>query len=104
MGKQEEGQEGIIPLICKDMFKRIATTSDDELQYSVEVRNTLQFAMYIVGELATSWFSLQKRSAIIKRKNRLQISKTNIVFPTLGELHGDLLWESAWPAQPKEQG
>lgn len=54
MGKQEEGQEGIIPLICKDMFKRIATTSDDELQYSVEVRNTLQFAMYIVGELATS--------------------------------------------------
>ncbi|XP_063876527.1 kinesin-like protein unc-104 isoform X4 [Scylla paramamosain] len=37
MGKQEEGQEGIIPLICKDMFNRIADTTDQELQYSVEV-------------------------------------------------------------------
>ncbi|KAK7079602.1 Kinesin-like protein kif1b, partial [Halocaridina rubra] len=37
MGKQEEGQEGIIPLVCKDMFKKIATCDDDELQYSVEV-------------------------------------------------------------------
>ncbi|XP_050723710.1 kinesin-like protein unc-104 isoform X5 [Eriocheir sinensis] len=37
MGKQEEGQEGIIPLICKDMFNRIADSTDDELQYSVEV-------------------------------------------------------------------
>lgn len=37
MGKQEEGQEGIIPLICKDMFKKIADCSDEELQYSVEV-------------------------------------------------------------------
>ncbi|XP_071516816.1 kinesin-like protein unc-104 isoform X8 [Panulirus ornatus] len=37
MGKQEEGQEGIIPLICKDMFKRIAACNDEELQYSVEV-------------------------------------------------------------------
>ncbi|XP_069992037.1 kinesin-like protein unc-104 isoform X9 [Penaeus vannamei] len=37
MGKQEEGHEGIIPLICKDMFKKIANCTDDELQYSVEV-------------------------------------------------------------------
>ncbi|XP_064113452.1 kinesin-like protein unc-104 [Macrobrachium nipponense] len=37
MGKQEEGQEGIIPLICKDMFKKIADCNDEELQYSVEV-------------------------------------------------------------------
>ncbi|XP_042232054.1 kinesin-like protein unc-104 isoform X1 [Homarus americanus] len=37
MGKQEEGQEGIIPLVCKDMFQRIADCTDGELQYSVEV-------------------------------------------------------------------
>ncbi|KAK8750322.1 hypothetical protein OTU49_014780 [Cherax quadricarinatus] len=37
MGKQEEGQEGIIPLVCKDMFRRIANCKDEELQYSVEV-------------------------------------------------------------------
>ncbi|KAK3867494.1 hypothetical protein Pcinc_027049 [Petrolisthes cinctipes] len=37
MGKQEDRQEGIIPLICKDMFNKISTTTDDELQYSVEV-------------------------------------------------------------------
>ncbi|XP_050054652.1 kinesin-like protein unc-104 isoform X8 [Aphis gossypii] len=38
MGRQEEeGQEGIIPLICKDLFHRIRSTTSDELQYSVEV-------------------------------------------------------------------
>ncbi|XP_073844318.1 kinesin family member unc-104 isoform X7 [Musca autumnalis] len=37
MGKQEEHQEGIIPMICKDLFKRIAATESDELKYSVEV-------------------------------------------------------------------
>lgn len=41
MGKQEEGHEGIIPLICKDMFKKIANCTDDELQYSVEVGELL---------------------------------------------------------------
>lgn len=42
MGRQEEeGQEGIIPLICKDLFHRIRSTTSDELQYSVEVRNHL---------------------------------------------------------------
>lgn len=39
MGRQEEeGQEGIIPLICKDLFHRIRSTTSDELQYSVEVK------------------------------------------------------------------
>ncbi|XP_046673544.1 kinesin-like protein unc-104 isoform X4 [Homalodisca vitripennis] len=38
MGRQEEeGQEGIIPQICKDLFKRIQKTTSDELKYSVEV-------------------------------------------------------------------
>ncbi|XP_050522647.1 kinesin-like protein unc-104 isoform X9 [Daktulosphaira vitifoliae] len=38
MGRQEEeGQEGIIPLICKDLFHRIKSTTSEELQYSVEV-------------------------------------------------------------------
>ncbi|XP_044740263.1 kinesin-like protein unc-104 isoform X3 [Chrysoperla carnea] len=37
MGKQEEGQEGIIPQICQDLFTRIRKTTCDELKYSVEV-------------------------------------------------------------------
>ncbi|XP_037953276.1 kinesin-like protein unc-104 isoform X2 [Teleopsis dalmanni] len=37
MGKQEEHQEGIIPMICKDLFNRIHDTETDELKYSVEV-------------------------------------------------------------------
>lgn len=39
MGRQEEeGQEGIIPQICQDLFQRIRNTSSEELKYSVEVR------------------------------------------------------------------
>ncbi|XP_046405609.1 kinesin-like protein unc-104 isoform X2 [Ischnura elegans] len=37
MGKQEDGQEGIIPQICKDLFNRIRDNTSDELKYSVEV-------------------------------------------------------------------
>lgn len=37
MGKQEAGQEGIIPMICDDLFKRIHETESDSLHYSVEV-------------------------------------------------------------------
>lgn len=38
MGKQEtEGQEGIIPMLCKDLFRRIRETSTGDLQYTVEV-------------------------------------------------------------------
>ncbi|KAL0128655.1 hypothetical protein PUN28_003790 [Cardiocondyla obscurior] len=37
MGKQEEGQEGIIPQICKDLFRKISYTSNERLKYSVEV-------------------------------------------------------------------
>jgi kinesin family member 1 len=36
MGKQEEGQEGIIPKICEDLFGRIKSDSE-EIKYSVEV-------------------------------------------------------------------
>lgn len=44
MGRQEEeGQEGIIPLICKDLFHRIRSTTSDELQYSVEVKHFFSF-------------------------------------------------------------
>lgn len=47
MGRQEEeGQEGIIPLICKDLFHRIRSTTSDELQYSVEVKST-SFKIYL---------------------------------------------------------
>ncbi|XP_032306996.1 kinesin-like protein unc-104 isoform X7 [Drosophila ananassae] len=37
MGRQEEQQEGIIPMICKDLFGRIQQTETDDLKYSVEV-------------------------------------------------------------------
>jgi kinesin family protein 1 len=37
MGKQEEGQEGIIPQVCKDLFQKIDDDSEG-LQFSVEVR------------------------------------------------------------------
>lgn len=38
MGRQdEEGQEGIIPQICKDLFHKIKNTTNEELRYSVEV-------------------------------------------------------------------
>ncbi|XP_076167992.1 kinesin family member unc-104 isoform X14 [Ptiloglossa arizonensis] len=37
MGKQEEGQEGIIPQICKDLFRKIGRNSNESLKYSVEV-------------------------------------------------------------------
>ncbi|XP_024915367.1 kinesin-like protein KIF1B isoform X6 [Cynoglossus semilaevis] len=38
MGKQEEGQEGIIPMLCEDLFEKINEGSNkEELSYSVEV-------------------------------------------------------------------
>ncbi|XP_052396255.1 kinesin-like protein KIF1C isoform X10 [Carassius gibelio] len=37
MGKQEEGQEGIIPLLCEDLFEKINDNSNEEISYSVEV-------------------------------------------------------------------
>ncbi|XP_062559920.1 kinesin-like protein unc-104 isoform X6 [Armigeres subalbatus] len=37
MGKQEENQEGVIPMICKDLFRRIQETESVDLKYSVEV-------------------------------------------------------------------
>ncbi|XP_027144275.1 kinesin-like protein KIF1B isoform X2 [Larimichthys crocea] len=38
MGKQEEGQEGIIPMLCEDLFEKInEDTNKEELSYSVEV-------------------------------------------------------------------
>lgn len=48
MGRQEEeGQEGIIPLICKDLFHRIRSTTSDELQYSVEVKYVQLKKLYL---------------------------------------------------------
>ncbi|XP_034551180.1 kinesin-like protein KIF1B isoform X1 [Notolabrus celidotus] len=38
MGKQEEGQEGIIPMLCEDLFDKINEDNNKEqLSYSVEV-------------------------------------------------------------------
>ncbi|XP_068443522.1 kinesin-like protein KIF1C [Clinocottus analis] len=37
MGKQEPGQEGIIPQLCEDLFQRTGENRDPDLNYSVEV-------------------------------------------------------------------
>lgn len=37
MGMQQDGQEGIIPQVCKDLFDRIRNNSSPDLKYSVEV-------------------------------------------------------------------
>ncbi|XP_048520059.1 kinesin-like protein unc-104 isoform X8 [Dendroctonus ponderosae] len=37
MGKQEEGQEGIIPQICKELFRKIQNSTQTDVKYSVEV-------------------------------------------------------------------
>ncbi|XP_076867665.1 kinesin-like protein KIF1C [Brachyhypopomus gauderio] len=37
MGKQEPGQQGIIPQLCEDLFRRTAENTDPELAFSVEV-------------------------------------------------------------------
>ncbi|XP_056156511.1 kinesin-like protein KIF1C isoform X2 [Lampris incognitus] len=37
MGRQEPGQEGIIPQLCEDLFRRTGENTDPDLQFSVEV-------------------------------------------------------------------
>ncbi|XP_063064961.1 kinesin-like protein KIF1B isoform X6 [Engraulis encrasicolus] len=37
MGKQEEGQEGIIPLLCEELFEKINDNNNGDISYSVEV-------------------------------------------------------------------
>lgn len=36
MGRQEiEGQEGIIPMLCKDLFRRIQDDASSDLKFNV---------------------------------------------------------------------
>ncbi|KAL2103542.1 hypothetical protein ACEWY4_000410 [Coilia grayii] len=37
MGKQEEGQEGIIPMLCEDLFEKINDNNNGDISFSVEV-------------------------------------------------------------------
>ncbi|KAK9979529.1 hypothetical protein ABG768_012955 [Culter alburnus] len=37
MGKQEKDQEGIIPLLCEDLFTKFSDNNDNNMSYSVEV-------------------------------------------------------------------
>lgn len=39
VGGKDPGQEGIIPRICQDLFSRIKQNEDEDLSFSVEVRN-----------------------------------------------------------------
>ena len=38
MGRAGAGEEGIIPRLCKDLFDKIGSDDDADVQYSVEVR------------------------------------------------------------------
>lgn len=68
MGRQEEGQEGIIPMICKDLFSRIRNEASDDLKFSVEVSSAAA---------------------------ALKLAQSSCFPPLPGQLHGDLLRESA---------
>lgn len=46
MGKQEEGQEGIIPQLCLDLFSRINNDRSEDMQYSVEVSAALLLKVF----------------------------------------------------------
>lgn len=37
MGRQEPGQQGIVPQLCEDLFSRVSKNQSAELSYSVEV-------------------------------------------------------------------
>lgn len=40
MGRQEiEGQEGIIPMLCKDLFRRIQDDASNELKFNVKINH-----------------------------------------------------------------
>ena len=54
MGRQEEGQEGIIPLVCDDMFKKINASITDDLQYSVEVSH-IQYSAGVSDIQYSAW-------------------------------------------------
>ena len=37
MGKNEPGQQGIIPQLCEDLFNRVRDMQDQDVKFSVEV-------------------------------------------------------------------
>ena len=44
MGKAgDRGQEGIIPRLCRDLFDKISSDNDADVQYSVEVNKYFHF-------------------------------------------------------------
>lgn len=48
MGRQEEeGQEGIIPQICQDLFYRIKREQNDSIKYNVEVSELRYATLWI---------------------------------------------------------
>ncbi len=65
MGRQEEeGQEGIIPQICKDLFHRIKKNQNENIKFNVEVNSfvwkrwSYNFAFCFLKYLAACSFSL----------------------------------------------
>lgn len=52
MGKQEEGQEGIIPQLCMDLFGRINSDANEDIQYSVEV--CISFIYIVPNKVGTT--------------------------------------------------
>lgn len=46
MGRQEiEGQEGIIPMLCKDLFRRIQDDASSDLKFNVRITARVFFLL-----------------------------------------------------------
>lgn len=80
MGRQEvEGQEGIIPMICSDLFRRIQETTTENLQFNVSV---------LVESVSTSLCLWRRRGAsggypLCRPHNEMTRMKFNHIFTWL---------------------
>ena len=43
MGRAGDGEEGIIPRLCQDLFEKIGNDDDPDVQYSVEVTKEITY-------------------------------------------------------------
>ena len=63
MGKQEEGQEGIIPQLCMDLFGRINSDTNEDMQYSVEVGN-IHWSTFFLIKTSHTMSTIKKQKTL----------------------------------------
>lgn len=94
MGKQEEHQEGIIPMICKDLFCRIRETESDELKYSVNFKIFFlylpRFALIIELQVEVSYMEIycERVRDLLNPKNKgnLRVREHPLLGPYVEDL------------------